>query len=151
MLSICMMTPTSTLTDKELTAALLRLARNEREATVALIVHLGEFDARRLYEGAGFSSMFKYCRAVLHLSEGSTYNRIESARAARRYPVITDMLTSGALSLTTARLLVRHLTLENHEELLEAARWKGRRALEELLARRFPKPDVAASVRKLPA
>jgi hypothetical protein len=151
MLSICMMMHASHLTDMDLTAALVRLAQNEREATVDLIVHLAEFDARRLYEGAGFSSLFKYCRAVLRLSEGATYNRIESARAARRYPVIVDMLIAGALSPTTARLLARHLTPENHEELLEAARGKGRRDVEELLARRFPKPDVVASVRKLPA
>ena len=151
MLSICMMTLASHMTDKDLTAAVMRLAQNEREATASLIVHLAEFDTRRLYEGAGFSSLFKYCRAVLHLSEGATYLRIESARAARRYAVIVDMLIAGALSPTTARLLSRHLTPENHEALLEDARWKGRRDVEALLARRFPKPDVTASVRKLPA
>ncbi len=86
------------LSNAELTQALSRLARSEREATVALIVHIAEFDARRLYEGAGFSSMFKYCQAVMRLSEDAVYNRIESARAARRYPVIVDMLVAGSLS-----------------------------------------------------
>ena len=43
-------THASHLTDQELTTALRRLAQDEREATVALIVHLAEFDARRLYE-----------------------------------------------------------------------------------------------------
>src|SRR5713101_2042895 len=85
-------THASHLSDQELTTALRRLAQDEREATVALIVHLAEFDARRLYEPAGFSSLFKYCRAVLRLSEDAVYNRIRSARAARRFPVIVDML-----------------------------------------------------------
>src|SRR5713226_10315953 len=109
------------LSDTDLVARLSRLAHGEREATVALIVHLAEFDARRLHEPAGFSSLFKYCRAVLRLSEDAVYNRIESARAARRFPVIVDMLLARTLSPTTARLLARRLTPENQQELLSAA------------------------------
>ena len=88
--------------------------------------------------------------SVLHLSEDAVYNRITAARAARRYPVVIEMLEGGALSPTTLRLLARHLTRENHEELLTAASGQGKQAVEELLARRFPQPDVAARVRKLP-
>src|SRR5882672_1432484 len=144
-------THASRLGNDELTAELSRLARCEREATAALIVHLAEFDARRLFEGAGYSSLFKYCMAVLHLSEDAVYNRIKAARAAREYPVIIDMLESGALSPTTVRLLAPRLTRENHQELLAAASGKGKQAVEELLARRFPQPDVAACVRKVPS
>src|SRR5258708_6905331 len=141
----------SHLGNAELTAELNRLARCEREATAALIVHLAEFDARRLFEGAGYSSLFRYCRKVLHLSEDAVYNRIKTARAARRYPVIVNRLESGALSLTTVRLLAPRLTPENHHELLAAASGKGKQAVEELLARRFPQPDVPARVRKVPS
>jgi len=138
------------LSDEELASALSRLARDEREATVALIVHLAEFDARRLYEPAGFSSLFQYCRAVLRLSEDAVYNRIQSARAARRFPVIVDMLRARTLSPTTARLLARRLTPENHQELLSAACGLGKEEVEALLAARFPEPEVKASVRLLP-
>src|SRR5204862_7541163 len=100
-------THASHLSDQELATALSRLAQDEREATVALIVHLAEFDARRLYEPAGFSSLFKYCRAVLRLSEDAVYNRIRSERAARRFPVIVDMLLAGILSPSTARAPAR--------------------------------------------
>jgi len=139
------------LSDTELAAELSRLAGAEREATVALIVHLAEFDARRLYEGAGYSSMFQYGRAVLRLSEDAVYNRIAAARAARQSPAILDMLAAGALSPTTARLLARHLTPENQEALLAAASGLGKLAVEELLARWFPQPDVAARIRRLPS
>jgi hypothetical protein len=115
-----------------------------------LIVHLAEFDARRLYEGAGYSSMFQYGRSVLRLSEDAVYNRIAAARAARRFPAILDMLATGALSPTTARLLARHLTGENQEALLAAASRLGKLAVEELLARWFPQPDVAPQIRRLP-
>jgi hypothetical protein len=140
----------SHLTHEELTAELGRLAGSEREATAALIVHLAEFDARRLYEPAGFPSLFKHCMAVLHLSEDAVYNRIEVARALRRHPVLAEMLVTGALSPTTARLVVDYLTVENKDELLAAASFKSKNVVEELLAHVSPRPDVAARMRKIP-
>ena len=72
------------LSDDELVERVKHLAACERRASVALIRSLVEFDARRLYLREGCSSLFTYCTHVLHLSEGSAYNRIETARAARR-------------------------------------------------------------------
>ena len=140
----------SDLTDSQLVTEVHRLAGGEREVTVALIAHLAEFDARRLYAAAGFGSTFKYCVKVLRLSEDAAVNRIEAARAARRYPAVLDMLRSGALSPTTARMLARHLTAENHDEVLAAASGKTKEEVEELLARLFPQRDVRSSVRSLP-
>ncbi|HEY8150944.1 MAG TPA: HNH endonuclease signature motif containing protein [Vicinamibacteria bacterium] len=145
------MTHPTLLADDALTAELGLLAGREREATAAFIVHLAEFDARRLFEGAGYQSMFSYCRSVLRLSEDAAYNRIKAARAARLFPAIVAMLTDGRLGLTTVRLLAPHLTVENHEALLAAAAGKGKQDVEELLARWFPQPDVSPSVRKLPS
>jgi hypothetical protein len=144
-------THASALTNDQLTAELTRLTGCEREATVALIVHLAEFGERRLHTTAGFTSLFEYCIEVLHLSEDAAFNRVEAARAARRFPVIVDMLLKGSLSPTTARMLGRKLTPENHEELLAAAAGKSKKEVEKLLAWRFPEPDVASSVRKLPS
>ena len=144
-------THASTLSNTALIAELSRLAGQERAATVALIVHLAEFDSRRLYAGAGYSSTFRYCTDVLRLSEDAAFNRIEVARAAREYPPVLDMLLSGALSPTTARLLARRLTAQNHRGLLAAAAGTSRQQVEELLACRFPQPDVPSSIRLLPA
>jgi hypothetical protein len=146
-----LITHASHLDNDALTAELNRLAHCEREATAALIVHLAEFDARRLFEAAGYSSLFRYGMAVLHLSEDAVDNRIKAAPAARRYPVIIERLESGALTPTTVRLIGPRLTRENHQELLAAASGKGKQAVEELLARRFPQPDVTARVRKVPS
>jgi hypothetical protein len=99
----------------------------------------------------GFSSLFEYCLEVLLLSESATCKRIDVARAAQRFPVLLDRLAEGALSLTSARLLAPHLTSENHRELIAAAAGLRKRAVEEMIARRFPKPDVVTLVRKLPA
>jgi hypothetical protein len=143
-------THASSLTDSQLLSEIPRLARGEREATVALIAHLAEFDARRLFEGEGFSSTFKYCLEVLRLSEDAAFNRIEAARAARRHPVVLDMLSAGTLSPTTARMLARHLTDENRDALLAAASGKSKQEMEKVLAARFPQPEVPPSIRKVP-
>lgn len=138
------------LTDSQLVDEVKRCARCERDATAHLIAHLAEMDARQLHLGAGCSSLFAYCCEVLRLSEHETYNRIEAARAARRFPIILDQLGDGSLNLTTVRLLAPHLTGANHQELLAEAAGRSKREVEELVARRFPRPDVAASIRKLP-
>ena len=146
-----MISALSILSDVELEARLARLVGRERAVATELLVHLAEFDARRLYLGAGFSSLFTYCCGVLRLSEGEAYNRIEAARAVRKFPQVLELLRDGSLSLTTARMLASHLTHENAAALLELASGKSKRELEEVLAAQFPRPAVEASVRKLPA
>jgi hypothetical protein len=137
--------------DRELIQRLPPLARGERISTVELIIHLAEFDARRLHEGLGFRSTFQYCREVLRLSEDAAANRIEAARTARRYPEIVDLLLSGAMSPTTVRMLAPHLTDENHAERLAAASGKGKRDVEELTAAWAPRPPVSERIRPLGA
>ena len=138
------------LTDTELLSEVKHFAQCEREATSQLVAHLAELDSRRLYLAAGYSSLFTYCCEVLCLSESEAYNRIEAARAARRFPAILSRLASASLNLTTVRLLAPHLTDENHEQLLSAATGLTKRQVEEMLARTHPRPDVPATIRKLP-
>src|SRR5450432_1520696 len=139
----------SRLTDSELIAQVAQLARGERAATVALIVHLAEFDARRLFAAEGFSSTFSYCREVLHLSEDAASIHIQAARLARKYSTVVDMLIEGALSPTTACMLSRHVTADNHVTLLAAASGKGKREVEKLLAGLFPEAERPAAVRPI--
>jgi hypothetical protein len=140
----------SHLSDSHLTAEVTRLASSERQTTAGLIAHLAEFEARRLHLAAGFRSLLLYCTQVLRLSEHEAYNRIEAAHLARRYPRILELLTEGAVNLTTVRLLAPHLTAENHEHLLTAATGLSKNDVLQLVARHFPRPDVATSIRKVP-
>lgn len=139
------------LSNHELVARVKLLAHKEREATAALIAHLAVLDERGLYLDEGCSSMFTYCMEVLRLSEHAAYCRIEAARAARKYPVILELLGDGAVNLTTVGLLARHLTPQNHTELLGVAKHKSKRQVEVLVAERRPQPSVPSSIRKLPA
>ncbi len=138
------------LSNEDLLDLVKRLAADERRATARLIASLIEVDARRLYLGEGCSSLFTYCTQVLHLSEHAAYGRIEAARAARRFPRVLELLAEGAITLTAVGLLARHLTDANHVELLNAARHKTKREVEQLVVRIHPRPDVAPSVRRLP-
>ena len=141
----------ASLSDADLLLEVRRLAGSEREATVRLIVALGEVDVRRLYLGEGCSSLFTYCTQLLHMSEHAAYGRIEAARAARRWPSLLGLLADGALHLTAVTLLSRHLTEDNHQELFAAAKHKTKREIEEIVAALRPQPPVPVTVRRLPA
>ena len=138
------------LSDAELLRRVVLLAGKEREATVELVGHLAELDARKLHLACGYGSLFAYCTGALRLAEHAAYNRIEAARLSRRFPAILDLLADGSLNLSTARLLAPHLRPDNFETLVAQARGRSKREVEALVARVAPRPDVAASVRQLP-
>jgi hypothetical protein len=138
------------LSDNALLIEVKRLAHDEREATARLIAALAEVDARRLFLGEGWRSLFAYCTDVLHLSEHAAYGRIEAARAARRFPIVLELLASGSLTLTAVTLLAPHVTNENHRAVFESARYKSKREVELIIAALAPRPDVPPTIRKLP-
>jgi hypothetical protein len=138
------------LSDRDLLVTVKRLAERERQATAQLIALLSELDARRLYLGEGCSSLFTYCTQVLRLSEHAAYGRIEAARAARRFPLILELLADGSITLTTVTLLAPHLTSTNVCAVLEAARHKSKREVERQVASLRPLPDVPSSIRRQP-
>ena len=87
----------------------------------------------------------------LRLSEPAAYSRITAARLSRRFPIVLSLIDDGGATLTTVGLLAAHLTEENHEALLGAAAHKSKRDVERIVAALHPLPDIAASVRALPA
>jgi 5-methylcytosine-specific restriction endonuclease McrA len=138
------------LSDRDLLAETSRLADCCRRRTAELVALLAEVESRKLYRGLGHSSLFTYCTDVLHLSEAAAYVRMTAARIAIRLPVVLRLLADGDVTLTTITLLSRHLTRENHERLLAAARHKSKIQVQRLVASVDPKPDVPPSVRKSP-
>jgi hypothetical protein len=139
------------LSDQDLLARLDLLAGREREACADLVAHLVALDSRpAVYAAQGYGSLFSYCTQALRLSEDAACNRIEAARACRRFPVIVDLLASGQVTLTAVRLLRRHLTPENHQAVLAKASGRSRQHIEVLVAELAPRPDVPTLVRKLP-
>ena len=122
-----------------------------RADTAAIVAHIAEVDARRLYAPAGYPSMHAYCVGKLRLSEDAAYKRIRAARAARRFPAIFEALADGRLHLAAVCLLSLHLTPENAEGLLAAATHKTRDDIERMLAERFPRTELLSLVQGIPA
>lgn len=140
-----------TVSDDELLRRLADLLAGSRHTEADLVAHIGEVDARRLYAREATPSMFVYCTERLRLSEGEACLRIAAARASREHPVLLEMLADGRLHLSAIAKIAPHLTPENRDALLRRATHRTKREIEELVAELQPRPDVAESIRKLPA
>ncbi len=138
------------LADEELLKRTCELLGHSRRTEAALLAHLAEIDARRLYARFAVSSLFGYCTRVLHLSEHEAYLRITAARAARKHSVLLSMLADGRLHLTGIARLAAHLTAENCDRVLARATHMSMRELEELIAELAPLADAPTVIRKLP-
>jgi len=138
------------LSSADLLSATRDLVQKSRGVEAELLLYLGEVDERKLYLECAFPSMFAFCVEELGFSEDAAYARITVARAARRLPAMVEAVRSGQVHLTGLRMLVPHLTEQNHREVLAQAAGKSKRCVEELVARLSPQPAVPALIRKLP-
>ena len=139
------------LSNPDLLAGMKVLTGRERVATAELIAHLAALASRpSLYAAQGYGCLFTYCTRALGLSEDAACNRIEAAKLGRRFPVLLDLLASGALTLSSLRVLGPHLTNENQQSVLGRAKGLTKRELQDLVAEIAPRPDVPSSMRKLP-
>ncbi len=136
--------------DSELVAGLAELVQQSNQLTGQMLAHLVELEQRMLHLELGFSSLFSYCVAALGMSEGTAGRRVTAARVCRRFPEAFVRVARGELHLCALCALAPHLNAENAGELFEACRGKTRRQIEELLAVRFPRPDVREQIRRLP-
>jgi hypothetical protein len=139
------------LSDTDLTRELGFLAERERRNLTGLLIHLGEYDRRRLPERTGQQSTFMYCVRVLHYDEGGAYRRVHAARVLRRYPAILPQITKGSLTLTSLLLLSPILNETNSAELFREADGKTKREIEMIVARRDPRPPMPDHARRFPA
>jgi 5-methylcytosine-specific restriction endonuclease McrA len=141
--------PLSTISDSQLIQRLDALVQKEREATLEVIKHIIEFDRRKLYLGIGYSSLYDYCTLHLGLSESAAMRRIQTARSIREFPEIYGLLEKNELNLTSVCMLAKILTEDNKQEVLQEARCKSKRQMEEIVARYKPGKDIEDRVRTI--
>jgi 5-methylcytosine-specific restriction endonuclease McrA len=140
----------SHLSDSKLLDHLDSLVARDRRTTADLLMAIAEIDERKLWANEACSSMFVFCVRRMHMSEQVTSKRLWAARTARRFPVIFDMVSRGELHLSAIQRLAPYLTPTNHVTLLEHAKHKSTREVEELIADLAPRPDAPSRVRALP-
>src|SRR6185369_3774930 len=114
------------------------------------LAQLAEIDAQEYYRPLGYDTMFRYCVGELHFSEDSAWKRIQAAKICRRFPVLFEAVADGRLHLSAVCMLAPRLEPGNVDELLAAATHRSKSQIEQLLAERFPKPDVPTHIRALP-
>ena len=138
----------SHLSVKALLERLHALIARDRHLTVEILEILIEADWRRLWARAGYPSMYAWCMAEFGFSEDMAAKRICAARQARKHPEILDMVADGRLHLSGLIALAPKLkeAPERAAELLAASAHRSRRAIEALLAERFPQPDAPTQV-----
>lgn len=138
------------LSDSELQKHLDNVVGHEHECLAEVVDTLAEYDARNLYKGVGFASLFLYCTKTYHYSEEAAYKRIYAARIAQKYPSIIGRLERGEISLTAITILGPQLTSDNYRNLLNRASGKSKREVEMMVVELAPKPDARELIRRLP-
>src|SRR5215471_13014663 len=84
------------------------------------------------------------------MSEPAAFRRSAAAQLVREYPSLLGALERGEIHLSNLLLLRGHLTRENIDMLVAEVRGKSTRQVQELLARRAPRPDVQTEVQPVP-
>ena len=107
-----------------------------------LVAYLAEVDHRQLFLDHACPSMWEFCIRKLGMSESEANLRIAAGRVIRQFPRARGYLEEGRIHLCAIYALRKHLTDSNHEELLREALGRTTREVEQMVAARFPKPDV---------
>ena len=132
----------TSLSDEELVSRIASLCLEGRRLVARLIVHLIEVEDRALDKKSACSSMWAFCTERLKMSEGETSRRLNAARLVRRFPSLLGRIERGEVHLSALKPLGRYLDEENVDAVLDDAKGKTRSQLEEMIARRFPRPNA---------
>jgi len=125
------------------------IVAHDNGTNAVMLTRIAEIDHRKLFLREGYPSMHSYCVRELNFSEGVAYKRIEAARTARRFPCVLLAFGEGRVHLRAVVMLAPHLTSGNAAELLAAATRKTRFEIQQLLAERFPRPDVPERLQQI--
>ncbi len=90
------------LSDRELLRQTTTLVRHERHLQGAIIDHLTEIEARRLFLQRGCSSLFDYAVRELGYSDAAAGRRIGAVRLCADQPGARERLRDGSLTLSAA-------------------------------------------------
>jgi len=139
------------LKDEDLVRQVKFLAEHARHNEMRLLIHLSEFDSRRLCLEEGYRSLFEYCTGTLGFDEQESYRRIRAARIIRGYPEARIALERRKVTVASLVVLSAWLTRENAGSWLKVAEGKSKRELEALVAARYPQAPQPDSIRNLPS
>lgn len=138
------------LSNDQIFADLLSMHATERRAVARMVRYLAVVEERRMHLEAACPSLFDYCVRRIGLSEGQAFLRMTASRLVRKFPDLLGRLERGELHLSALVLLRDHLNETTYDEIVREASGKSKREIQEMIARRAPKPDVPSMIRRLP-
>jgi 5-methylcytosine-specific restriction endonuclease McrA len=129
---------TQSIDDGALIEKTKELVSRENEATLELLVHLGEVDSRRAFLAEGYSSLFFFLTTAHSYSEPAASRRVAAARIVRDFPAAGALFKERKVSLTTLSMIKGHLNGEGSGKLLEVIAGRSKREVEVLLGELQP-------------
>ena len=132
----------------ELDQELANRLTNERAHTIETILLIAEIDRHQSFVELGFSSTWDYLRRVHHQSDTMIHYRLGCARAVNRFPQVAEPLRDGRLCMTTLAELMKAMTHQNCDELVNRAVGKSSREAKRIVAAEKPKQVPQRDVRR---
>ncbi len=136
--------------NSEMQRRMKKLVRTERKITHLVLLHILEFESRKLYADLGYDRMYSYLTKHLGYSDFCAYARLQSAQMLKKAPVISEKLEDGSLNLTQLaemRKCIRHeeqkgqiVTAEQTLDILSKIENKNSFQTKQVLAVEFNQP-----------
>jgi 5-methylcytosine-specific restriction endonuclease McrA len=117
----------------ELGDRIAELARSIQVAEAQMMRLIVEFDARRGWAEAGFSSCAEWLAWRVGVRLNAARERVRTARALVELPLASAAMAEGKLSYAKARALTRVATAESEKELLALAEAGSAESLERVV------------------
>lgn len=125
--------------DQELHETAKKLATAEKAATAAVLQHLAEIDARRVFAKFGYPSLFEYCRRELGYDDGQAQRRVSASRILRQFPEVANGKFSMSALATAQGFFQREKpTREEKKDLLAKIEGQSARTAERTLLAIYP-------------
>jgi hypothetical protein len=106
---------------EDLAHEITTLAAHIHAATQRFLLLIAEFDRRRGWEIAGYSDCARWLHARTGIDMGAAREKVRTARALEKLPLIREGMGRGELSFSQVRALTRVADADNEAELLELA------------------------------
>ncbi len=106
---------------EELDSNIKWLHRHSNRHRAEMLMAVAEFDEQGYADFYGESSTATWLRRELNLEHSTAYEYVRVARGLRKFPLLFDTFQSGVMPYRTVRFLLRYMTEENEEELVDLA------------------------------
>ena len=128
---------------------LINLAKQDRLIEIEMIYLLQQAIDIRLASLLGHKTLKDYCETRLGMSEDIAYQRSQTARVCKRFPVLLALLKSGKTYVSHLRLLSAKATDQNIDLIANFLPGKSKRELEAFLSTLNEDGSVQAADKKV--